>query len=134
MQNIMTAPSYPAVLLFGDSPDTFHEKKKKTGVCETEKIIEYSGNISGKSPLRRGSKTREGRRDSFPSDFCGPGLAGAPGAAGFERTYSQNVPTISHSAIACSKIRRPCSGFVTGFLLQNKNEELPENPFVDNTF
>ena len=55
------------------------------GNCEIQNIIEYSGNISGKSPLRRGGKTREDRRDSFPSGFSG--LAGTFGAAGFERTY-----------------------------------------------
>ena len=61
------------------------------GDCETQKPVEYSDNISGKSPLRRGSKTREGGRDSFPSAFCGSGLAGTLGAVGFERTYWQNI-------------------------------------------
>jgi hypothetical protein len=57
------------------------------GNCEIHKFIEYSGNISGKSPPSRGGKTGEGRRDSFPSGFGGSGLAGTFGAAGFERTY-----------------------------------------------
>ena len=68
--------------------------KNLISVCETQKFIKYSGNISGKSPLCCGSKTREGRRDPFPSDFCGSGLVGTPGAAGFERTCCQNIPTI----------------------------------------
>ena len=73
-----------------------------TGNCAVQGIAEDSANISGKSPLRRGGKTREGRRDSFPSGFCGSGLVGTVGVTGFGRTYWQNILVILHFAIACT--------------------------------
>ncbi len=53
-----------------------------------------------KSSLRRGGKTREDRRDSFPRGFWGSGLAGTVGVTGFGRTYWQNLLVILHFAIA----------------------------------